>query len=715
MASSFPSRIRHTQKDDPVSASVASSAAKTLEARTNYLKEVLSAIEAGRALIQQDVLVRSDVEVGQPVYWDSTNQYYAPAKAGVENDETTNSLVPTEASDVSGMVLAKKAGDLADIVLWGLVQFSDLSNVIDESPIPTGRFYLSAQDEGKLIKQRPAVTVSVCLLYGPLDACDENTWVFVMPQMRDFLEDHVHYSMELTALPAGGHVEPATGYPHVITDADSTKPGWLPANDPIFNGNAPAGAVFGYNLSMHPALERIWPPIPVSAAQLEMHHHGIVHLTRGIHHSFTYDFGVLGANSFVEINVPVPGAEVHDAAIASGSVTLPDDVVLQAYITSPGIVRVRVTNPTPGGVNPPESLYHIHVIKDPRLKEHIHFLRRVGPEMVRFDAFGIWWMTDCYDQVPWPSGYTEESSSSSSSAPSSLSSSSDPAACSAIPRHPDIHLTLSFIKMTFATDKTAVTSLQPGTDQPLKYVDCDGNEAATGDLFAQVILSLLVDTPEYYGGVVLKGVTEDNKFKGGYAVEGLIAGSSKVSLSSTRSRRLTPGDSDTALVHQEIVTMDVTVDPTDRELLPQIMVLGDALERVYNNIPYIGFPEGRDSGIRIKFVVPPEGLPDSPTLKIRIVIFGRGDGTMTDLDTSYYRFARPTAGLPTPVASGDVALVLDTDVTVTVDDAIELESDAFAIAAGDTVFVSIDRDSAGAPVYAYEMGIIRVGAIIEGS
>ena len=615
MASSFPSRIRHTQKDDPVSASVASSAAKTLEARTNYLKEVLSAIEAGRALIQQDVLVRSDVEIGQPVYWDSTNQYYAPAKAGVENDETTNSLVPTEASDVSGMVLAKKAGSLADIVLWGLVRFSDLSNVIDESPIPTGRFYLSAQDEGKLIKQRPAVTVAVCLLYGPLDACDENTWVFVMPQMRDFLEDHVHYSLELAALPAGEVSSPVADEEHVITDPDVTKKGWLPAGHASFDGKAPSGARFGYNLAAHPELERLWPPIPVSTALLELFK-------------------------------PASGVKV-------------------------------------GG--------------------------RVPAEKVVFDQWGIWWMTSCYGEVPWPTALDTSSSSSSSVSSSSLSSEQ------ACPLPTNIELILSFIKMTFATDQTVVTSLQPGTGQPLQYVDCDGNEAITGDLFARIILSLLVDTPEYYGGAVLKGVTADSKFKSGYAVEGIVAGSSKVSLSSTHNRRLTPGDSATALVHQAIVTLDVTIDPTDRELLPQIVVLGDALERLYNNIPYIGFPEGRNSGIRVKFVVPPEGLPDSPTLKIRVVIFGRGDGTMTDLDTSYYRFARPTPGSPTTLTSGDTALVLDTDVAVTVDDAIELESDAFSVAAGDTVFVSIDRDSAGSPVYAYEMGIIRVGAIIEGS
>jgi hypothetical protein len=686
-----------------------------LEGRTNYLKEVLDSIEAGRALIQLDVLVRSDVLVGQPVYWDATNQYYAPAKAGVENDDATSSLVPTAASDVAGMVLAKKAGNLADVVLWGLVQFADLSNVIDETPIPTGRLYLSAQDEGKLVSQRPPVTVSVCLLYGPLDACDENTWVFVMPQMRDFLEDHVHYQLNLTARPAGEHVQPQTGYPHVITNPDSTVKGWLPADDAIFGGNAPAGAVFGYNISADSDLERVWPPIPLSATQLEMYHEGISHGTRGVHHDFVYDFGSINANDFEDTNVTVEGAMPHDAVVVNGEGGLPDDIVLQGFVPTPGTVTIRATNVAGAPANPASTTYHIHVIKDPHDLGHIDMLHRVNGDIVKFDAFGIWWMTDCYDQVPWPSDYTVASSSSLSSVSSSSvsSSSSDPMECSTVVD--EMRLILSFIKMTFATDKTVVTSLEPDTGQPLKYVDCDGNEANTGDLKAQLLLELLIDDDEYYGGVVLKGVTTDNKFKSGYAVEGIVAGSSKVSLSSTRNRRLTPGDNSSALVHQEVVTLDVEVDPTDRELLPQIVVLGDALERLYSDVMFYGFPNAKDSGIRIKFVVPPEGLPDSPTLKIRVVIFGRGTGTMTDLDASYRRFTRPTVGVPTAVVEADTALAIVTNVAVTADYAIEIESEAFAVAAGDTVYVTIERDAAGTPAYPYEIGIIRAGAIIEGS
>jgi hypothetical protein len=709
----FPTRITHVQKGDPVSAGVASSAPQTLEARTNYLKQVIDNIEAGRALIHYDAAVKSDVEVGNPVFWSTDNQRYEMAKAAVENDAALGTLVATESSDVLGLVLTKKVGNTADIVLWGIVAFSDLTNVIDDSPIVPGRYYLSAVEAGKLVSQRPPITVAVCVVLGPLDACDQNTYVYVMPQMRDFLEDHIHLSFELVAAPAGDHVPPSTGEAHAITNADDTKQGWLPANHSSFNGNAPAGAMFGYNLAAHPGLDRVWPPIPLASCLLEMYQEGVAHDVRGIHVDFSYDFGSILANDYEETVITVEGAMPHDAVLINGEAMLPDDLILQAYITTPGQVTVRAFNATAAPINPSPSTYHLHVFKDPYDLGHIDTLHRVNPNLIQFTSYGIWWMTDCYDQVPWPSDLNTTLSSSSSSAPSapssSQSSSSSQAECSAIAEK--MWLILSFVKMTFATDKTVVTSLQPASGQPLQYVNCDGEEANTGDLYAKLLLALLLED-EYYGGQVLKGVTDDSKFKRGWAAEGLIAGSSKVSLSSEHQRYATPGDSSSSLVHQGLVTVDINVDPTERELLPQIMVLGDAVQRLYKNIPYIGLKEGRSSGVRATFTVPPEGLPTNPKLKVRVVLFGRATGTLTDLDTSYYRLTRPTAGSPTALTEGDTTLSLDTAIAVNADEAHEVESAEITIAAGDTVHVSLDRALTGSPTYAAEMGLIRIGGVI---
>jgi len=405
----FPSRIGHIQPGEQVSASTASRPDKTLEGRTNYLREVIESIEAGRALVLRDQSVAPDVLVGQPVYWNEENQRYEQGQAGVGTDSATGMLVPTASSDVTGMVLDKKTGNRADIVLWGVVKFSDLSLAIDGTILP-GRYYLSANSPGKLVRQRPPATVSVCVVFGPLDACDDNTWVFVMPQMRDFLEDHIHYSFKLVAEPAGLHTPPAMGDQHVITSPDDGYQGWLPAGHSSFNGKAPTGAKFGYNLSAHPEVDMLWPPIPVTAALLEM---------------FKPDDG-----DFV------------------------------------------------GG--------------------------RVPGSKVQIDQHGIWWMTDCYDEVPWPTNL--DTTLSSSSASSESSGSSESATC---PHPTTMELCLSFIKMTFATDKTVVTSLAPDEGQPLEYVNCDGEPAATGDLKARLNLELLINADEAYGGQALKGITDN--------------------------------------------------------------------------------------------------------------------------------------------------------------------------------------------------------------
>lgn len=620
---SFPSRIRHIQAGEPVSAGVTSRPDKAMEGRTNYLKEVIDQIEAGRALILRDQAVAPEVLEGQPVYWNADNDRYEQALAAVENTDV-GVFAPTASSDCIGMVLAKKVGNTADIVIWGVVAFPTLANAIATETIQVGRYYLSQTEAGQLVFQRPPVTVPVCYVLGPKDACDTNIWVFVQPTPRNFLEDHIHYQFELTARPAGDHVPPAPGEQHVITNADGTQLGWLPADDPSFNGKAPRGAKFGYNIAAHAGLNRVFPPIPVTAAVLEM------------------------------------------------------------YRPSP------TEDPAPA----------------------FYGLQRVPSELLQVTNDGIWWLSDCYNEVPWPVDLdTTLSSSSSSLSAASISSSSAVATCP-VPRA--MQLIFSFLKMTFLTDRAVVTSLEPDEGEPFLFVNCDGEPAKTGALFARLIWTLLVED-DYAGGQALKGITETHRFKRGWVTEGLIAGADGVILTSTHSRLLDPeaaAGPANPTVHQGLVTVDVQLDPTERELLPQLVVLGDALERVYKGITYLGFPNGRDSGIRAKFVVPSAGLPTVPKLKIRVQLFGRGAGTLTDMDASYYISVRPTIGVPTPITAGDTTLGLATNVVVVADEIHEIESALLDIAAGDTIFVSLERAANGSPTYDYEIGLVRIGAIL---
>lgn len=628
----FANQVDHVQPGSAVAASNTSKSTRQLEQRTNYLREILESIEAGRLLVRREQALDVEVEEGDAVFWNSETKQFERALAGVENDPTTGSLVPLPSSDCLGICLVKDNPKAGMIGLLGMASLPPavLEQMIDGDAVP-GRYYLSGANPGKLVKQRPPVTVPVAFVLGPADSCETDSWVFINPQTRDFLEDHIHYQIKLVPYPAGTHVPPVPGEHHVITDPDPETRGWLPADHAIFDGAAPAGAKFGYNLKAHQELNRLWPPIPESAAILEM-----------------FQRRLDGAESKFE-----------------------------------GLERVQ-------------EVY------------------------VKIDRRGIWWMTSCYNQVPWD---TTLDTTTSISASISSESVSEAEQC---PLDPQIELILSFLKMTFATDKTVVTSLQPDDGEPISFVNCDGREANTGDLFARLNVLAMLDPTLIRGGVVFKEIVDGKlKFRRGYVAEALIAGSDEVILNGSHQELLDPAAAESEenpLIHQGIVRVDIQRDLSEREQAPQVVKLGDALEREYKGVTYIGFPESRDSGIRMRFNIPPSGLPNNPKLLIRALIFGRAAGPFSEMTMSYYRIPRPATGTPSDVTDGDTSITFDvvtpTDdfdglgTNLPADKAIEVESDEFTIVAGDTVFVTLQRSESASPLFQADIGVIRIGGII---
>jgi hypothetical protein len=343
---------------------------------------------------------------------------------------------------------------------------------------------------------------------------------------------------------------------------------------------------------------------------------------------------------------------------------------------------------------------------------------RVPDEYVRIDANGIWWMTACYDHVPWPTALDTTASASLSLSDTS-SESLSPAVC------PDtvFSLVLWFLRLSYTTADAVVTSLAPDTDQPIEVVDCDGQPARTGDLKLRINTDASIDAEEEYGGLVLKGLVGDKfVFKRGYAAEGLVAQSDRIILSGSRQRRLTPGDNSTPLVHQGIVEIDALADPTARELSPEIVRLGDALDREYQGVTHIGLVENRNCGARMRFNIPYAGLPTNPRLTIRATLFGYAAGPWCELTLTYSRIARPEINTPSPIATGDTALTFDVVGPSEDSDgastplpafyAIEVDSEEFEIAAGDTVFVDIQRAADAEPTFASEIGLLRIIGLI---
>jgi hypothetical protein len=607
MAKAWKNQIGHVQPGEPVSASVVGRPNRALEARTNNLQDRLNALEGGQALIDFDAAISIDVLEGQPVYWSAERQRYEQALAGMEL--VANVPVATPASDCCGIVLNKRSAKVADIVLFGLVQIPAITNAIG-STITPGRYFLSGVQAGKLVAQRPAVSVPVALVFGPRDNCDENPLVLVLPQLRDFQHDHVHLRLPLTCRPAGTHV-PQLGVDHTITDADDTLLGWLPADHASFAGTAPPGAVFGYNLAADTALSRCWPPIPIGGAAL------------------LFDRGEGDHTGATEVPLGRDGLAV-------------------------------------------------------------------------INRYGIWWMSNCYGDVPWPTTYDSTSSVSVDSSESSLPE---------CPRTEQMRLDISYVRSTLGAANGVVTDLSPADGSPITVTNCDGDPASTGSLRLGLALSALIESDTEEGSLVFKALSETGfKFKRGRVTEGIRAGSANVSITST-----VPKTVSGVTTHQGIVTIDANLNLDERELPVQIARLEDAVEREFRDVPYLGLPAARDSRVTFRFDVPTLGIPETPLIKFRATLFGTATGTLPPLTLEYKRIARPDGfATPSAIPAAWIATppAFDAAQAVTANEAIEIESDELEVAAGDTVIVQLSRDADSG--YDGEVGSLKFKGVLIG-
>jgi len=615
MSNPWLHNIRHVGPGEPVDAGVVSRPDRGLEQRTEYLRQRLDAAELGRALFDLNATVASNVLEGEPVFWNAETQRYERARAAVETEPATGLLVVQPSSDCVGLVYRKKAANLADIVLYGIVRLPALSNAI-RGPIAPGKYYVSADEAGKLTQQKPPITVLACQVQGVKDNCDDNPWVIVIPQVRDFLEDHIHYRFELVTTAAG--VDTVVDGKHEISSPDASARGWLPATHPVFSGRAPAGAKFGYNLTADAGISRVWPPTPIQAVAM------------------LWDKGenLAGAQ---EIPLGATGAAICD-------------------------------------VN------------------------------------GIWWMSDCVGDVPWTRDLSSIESSGSSAAP--------------CPREDKMRVIVVYLRMLFGNDRSVVTSLAPGDGSPITVTNCDGLPAKTGDLTLGLALEFLIDPEEALGPLVFKELVDGFKFKRGYVTEGLRKGEGPIALSSTRTRLLTAGEktalglpgSDNSQLHQGVVTVSYDDQLVERELSPQIIRLSDTVERLYKDIPYLGFPAAQASLVRVRLNVPAANLGEVLQMQIRVQLFGRASTANANVLPNMYmskrRLPRPISG-GVPLAAVDDPEILFNPSTlgaVNGDTAVEITSEPFTVQEGDTVLITLRREADDG--YPAEIGMLRMTGVI---
>lgn len=609
--------IKLPKSGDAVTAGSVNLPFRTLDQNVKYIWEVIQSLGLGSTIFLRRQSIEATTKVGTPVWRNPVTSRFEKGLALTSTDQATGVVTTHPSSQIWGVITRKLSATLGDICLLGVVPI-DLSEVVD-GDVVDGTYYLSNTNPGKLVIQKPPVTVSV-LRYAAGQA-------YVQPQWVDFLDRHQHYRFSLTCQPAGQVIPPDVGERHVITDPDTALPGWLPADHSVFNGKAPAGAVFGYNLDMDPALKAAWPPVPITSIYLEL------------------DRGLVAVNGL--------------------------DQRLQTF----------------GGMSVP-----------------------LGPSgLCIIDVNGLWWMSDCYADVPWPADFRLGLSDSTSS--------SGTPEC---PRQTTMTLTAYMTKPTLIGDTTAVTSLRSGdTRIKVKCYTDNTRDGTTGDLELFLDLQLGV-TPGTDGYTALKSFDPDtNLFSVGPVVEGFYALSSNVNLTgSTSGIRSISGTN--RRVYQGLV--GVTVDPADtKELDVQLVRLDGAEEGYFDDPPlmYLAFNNDMARAYRGKLQVPDDLAITSPELKLRFTVLGRAAGTLPQLTFTGRIVPRASDGLNTPMdlptSSEEFSITCDT--VATLDDSnqyVEAESEPFSIAPGDTVYFTVQREDGDG--YAAELGILRhLGVVVSGA
>ena len=596
MSAGFKALIEHIRTGEPVAPGTDNRVTRDLEGNILFLKQLLEAAEIGEAIFARDVTLEATAVVGMPVYWDGSGQTFRRGLAQTTTDIVTGEILTADTAQVWGVVYEKENSTLGCVQLFGFSAL-DISAAV-EGDVESGLYYLSGSVPGGLVQQRPPVSVPVLISDGQGN-------VLINTQITDFVHDHVHYKFDLVALPAGDHTPPAPGGIHVITAPDSLIEGWLPADDAIFDGKAPVGAAFGYNISASSQLRNLWPPVPTTGGVL------------------SWDKGLTKDSGFTDV---------------------PDNLAV-------------------------------------------------------LDRNGIWWMSDCFEDVPWPGDLD-----------TAISESIGPDAC---PRDLIFSVRVWFNKLAFLTDESVVSSL--ATDDDRITIVCENDpltEARTGPLLIRLALEFLIGETDVRGFLAFKAFDEaTNKFDLGPIVEGLYVLSSNITITSEFQQVISIGGNDRT-VHQGILGIAVAAE-TDQELLVTLTRLDGVTEEYFEEVPYLAFPDDELTRLRSQINVPATTTFTLPKLKLRFRILGRAAGTLPTLTVTGRRLPRDPIN-PTDLPTVDSAVVIATSAVITANQYVEFESDEIDVVAGDVYLFTVERGAADG--YTGSLGILQqVGVLTPGS
>jgi hypothetical protein len=257
MANAFQQIMQLILDGDDVAANTVNNRLSTLLNNDRFLKSLIEEATLGSAIYARGVTVPETVLVGTPVYLNPNTQVFEGAIALTEIVD--GSLVTAASSQVWGVVAEKYNSTKADILITGYRELDITPALASGETLGAGTYFLSGAEAGKLTKTEPPTGIAVL-------QADGLGKVLVRTSFADIFAGHRHHRHSLACVPAGDE-DINTGIVTII-NTDPDVEGWLPANHAVFDGKAPSGAFFGYNLSAS-SLKNVWPPLPIQSVYLE--------------------------------------------------------------------------------------------------------------------------------------------------------------------------------------------------------------------------------------------------------------------------------------------------------------------------------------------------------------------------------------------------------------------------------------------------------------
>lgn len=325
----------------------------------------------------------------------------------------------------------------------------------------------------------------------------------------------------------------------------------------------------------------------------------------------------------------------------------------------------------------------------------------VASELVVLDDFGIWWMSNDPDQLPWNSLWDFTAGVKDDDVSVSVSAGEIEV---------ETDLTLWYTRTAFNTTANQVLSLAAAVGSGISIVDAvSGNPATAGNLVLDLNLGLSVTSTNDTSYFALKGVS-GQAFSSGPMVSSLKVDSASLAITGGEVT-----NEDGSRSGNIILTSSDGVSAA--ELPVETVQLNGVQEVLISGIIGLQYIAGRSSSMSMRILVPKRAAalwPGSVSMKVRLLVSGSlsGDLPADVFSGTYRRIPFPSAlNDPNTLPTSDTALTFTTETTgLAINDYVLIESDTFTVDNGDTVMITISRASSDS--YSGDLTLIRKSGVL---